>query len=716
MRNLLVYSGLAMLRVVVLLLTIALGHGWAGENLIHNGGFEKMKPDKTVPAGWYFTSRNEQAMAKITVVSSGARTGKYCLRLVSKSFKTPVFSSTALLANVYFNGKKKGLYIARCWVKASKKSRLTLRFIANQGSRERLYWTPGGFLVKPGGWQQLEISMPEFSGRGCLQVGFVNEMKSKQKGDVLVDDVEVVRYTRPPVEAVQVSSTKNARIVAGQVMALLNPAQGTWQLTGIEGSKQIPCGILAPSPAKAVARCVQRKDQETTYLDAFDAAGNRLYSLGALPQGVLVFRAGTIKKVAVRDCDLRYAVIPSFLGTDLVYDPVAMPNQDKVFLPSLRWCVGFAGNENLVMSTAWSSSQQKVNLQLAGTGAKRVIKTMNLDCEKGTFFLSLMFNPRLWHRVSLNSEWLERFIDADWQRPFLAYWLGSLPLKDVGGRYTFAFFDGRRKTFGGAIPSVYSWPVYFENNGAAFLHFEKSFPPAGDALFYFLENPCANLLAPADMLRLALGEKEADKRLQLKTQIHQQLGYAVCGSTQRITNLVRQGKEVEERKKVKIFTKRIFTFIKNIRARDEDYIAFFKKINAECTVLRQQDSACGELAKSLANIAQEALLENSQKAKIYRRPPTEIQALCDQILSILKIKQADNMKRYIPVRDHCRRIAGTQDGLCRSFSIYTMRIQQMAALRGSESAPGAILARKIIEDTWRLLANPGVEEAKRSNN
>ena len=66
-------------------------------------------------------------------------------------------------------------------------------------------------------------------------------------------------------------------------------------------------------------------------------------------------------KFQVKDCHLRYGLLPSFVGTDILYAPQRLEG-NQVNLPSTQWMVGLVDGNDSMLVAVWQSDTQAVSL------------------------------------------------------------------------------------------------------------------------------------------------------------------------------------------------------------------------------------------------------------------------------------------------------------------------------------------------------------------
>src|SRR5208283_5364140 len=198
-----------------------------------------------------------------------------------------------------------------------------------------------------------------------------------------------------------------------------------------------------------------------------------------------------------------------------------------------------------------------------------------------SLFLSLLEAPGLWHRETLQPDYLEKDVTVPWKPPFPARW--KTQLNENGVKTTFAFRETEEEIWRGVAGS-YTYPVWF-NGQAAHYHLGKKVPPQGESLIYSLEpreTPLA-VTTPADLLKATLGRSAADAILDVegrKLSTHHRRGgegvrrACTCGCTEAIQSIFEAQQETERRSDIAAEVDDMIYFIHRHVERIDHYQAF----------------------------------------------------------------------------------------------------------------------------------------------
>jgi hypothetical protein len=73
---------------------------------------------------------------------------------------------------------------------------------------------------------------------------------------------------------------------------------------------------------------------------------------------------------------MELAIVPSFVGDDLIYDPRNYPSAKTLSLPSEHFLLGLVTGESSVLVMTWQEAMPSVQLALADRAGKRSISAV----------------------------------------------------------------------------------------------------------------------------------------------------------------------------------------------------------------------------------------------------------------------------------------------------------------------------------------------------
>jgi hypothetical protein len=486
------------------------------------------------------------------------------------------------------------------------------------------------------------------------------------------------------------------------------------------GGQLKPRCTVVPSTPMTAAKCSVVAENNRTGLRVNSENGDRSYTAWFTPEGLVSIVADHIPQFQVKNCRLRYGLLPSFVGTDIVYAPARMGGK-QFDLPSTQWLVGLVDGNDSMLVTVWESDTQAVSLGLAGEGDNRLIDSVTIATAKAGFHLSLVEHTNAWHREALKEDWLGDYVPIDWERSFPARWMCQFfvnpatkpTFRQPNMDYSFPIASAKTRQWGVWFEDWNYYPFYFDGPRTIF-HFDKTFVPKGDALMYFLEPAAADLYSPCEIVEQALGRERAMALFDLDANRLRKLSYStpddfmydrpVCATTTSLTR-IRQ----DEKFTVGLnLATHLYEFIREIRRRLDQYGAFFGQVQ---DYLASEKTAHPELKEYLEQMESMVADAQNRSKNIYATPLAAVQSKTDEIKKVLLEKEGDGFNFG---NLDCRNTAGSQDDLCRHYNRFLMRLAQTAALNCGDSPQKAIIAKHLWDESRIMLRQPTRWESRRT--
>jgi hypothetical protein len=378
------------------------------------------------------------------------------------------------------------------------------------------------------------------------------------------------------------------------------------------------------------------------------------------------------------------------------------------------------GNDSMLVAV-WPSDSQAVSLGLSGTAENRLIDSLSIATDKHGFSFSLVEHAGLWHRETLNEDWLGEYVPIKWERPFPARWMGHFFVTPGGApsflnpymAYSFPMASARTRMWGVWFESWNHYPFYFDGPRTIF-HFEKSFVPNDEALIYFLEPAAANLYSPCEIVTQALGREKADalfdydanqlKKLKYSTPGQFMFDRPVCATTTRLSKI-----KGEEKPTVGVdLATHLYEFIREIRGRVDQYGASFTQMK---DYLAGEKKAHPELQDYITELEGMISAAQAQSEEIYTTPLSAVAEKTDAMKKLLQEGKGDG---FDCGKLDVRGTAGAQDDLCRRYNRVVMRLAQTAASKCGDSPQKAVIAKHIWDQSRAVLRQPTRWESRRT--
>lgn len=293
-----------------------------------------------------------------------------------------------------------------------------------------------------------------------------------------------------------------------------------------------------------------------------------------------------------------YAIVPSFIGDDLIYDPRRAGGLEEIHVPAENVLVGLLAGEDALVTLCWPPGEQRVALGVsAPSSTEEHLARVRIALAGQPLFLGLTHHPGVWHRQAVDIGFYEQPCATGWTRPFAAAWITQLgegnyaaskwqaprPLLEYEGIVsTFAFAEGPAKSTWKATVGWHEWPCWFQD-GAAYVRIGKKVkPPAQDLLFYFLERGKGTppeVKAPVDVVREALADADAilemagrkKRPLNRPGSVYNQ---PTCGTTEALAEVFKRGDEVRDAARVVAVAGDLAWYYDNMERRLDDFAAF----------------------------------------------------------------------------------------------------------------------------------------------
>jgi hypothetical protein len=715
----------------------------AEQNLLKNPGFEDVASGADTLPNWV---TGDDSMGKAMLTGKGAHAGQHGVAIPAHSTVEQKVGAAA-----------PGAYVARCWVKSEEEQPITL--LLQDPDRPWAAYTCAEIKVPRDQWVQLEAFCAlDRNGSLTLTLGgmskgfrFYHGLGGEMGAPISADDFELIRYEPmrpaglaplavwdakkelPPLiewsakdqwtkVETQTHTFAGTPVILGRHLAgAVRKSDGGLVISAMQAGGLKPRCVIVPSVALPAPKCTLVQASGRTGIHVSAEAGDRSYTAWFSPKGLLSVEANQVPEFQVRDCRLRYGLLPSFAGTDLCYAPPKLPGAKDICIPSTQWFVGLVDGNDSMLVAVWESDSQAVSMGLSSEGEHRQIDSLSIATEKNGFSLSFVEHAGLWHHEALKEDWLGEYVPIGWERPFPARWMGQffvtpggeLSFREPYMDYSFPIADAKTRMWGVWFEDWNHYPFFFDGPRTVF-HFEKTFVPTGEALIYFLQPAAADLYSPCEIVEQALGQEKAAalfdfdanrlRRLKYSTPDQFQYDRPVCATTTRLSKI-----KQEEKATVGVdLATHLYEFIREIRGRVDQYGAFFGQVKG---YLASEKSAHPELEGYVTELEGMVAEAQAKSKEIYATPLSSVQKKTDAMKKLLQEGKGDGFDcGDLDVRGP----AGSQDDLCRHYNRLVMRLAQTAALKCGNSPQKAVIAKHIWDQSRAVLRQPTRWESRRT--
>ena len=428
-----------------------------------------------------------------------------------------------------------------------------------------------------------------------------------------------------------------------------------------------------------------------------------------------------------------YAIVPTFIGDDLVYDPRRAGGLEALQVPAENALLGLMKEPESILVACWPEGNQEVELHVAGAALDRI----RLVPAGQRLCLGLLTCPGLWHAAAVDAESYEQDMPIEWRPPFPARWLTQFvyqpyaagdwtnppPLVQYDGVASTFAFGSRYETWKATV-GFYIWPCWF-HDGKTFLRLGQKIAPLDkEVLIYALErsgNTPGDKKLPMDLVRQALGNDEADRifdapgraafSLYRQNSVYAQ---ATCGTTAELEKVFEAGEEVQKRDLVLQVADDLVYYLEQMKAR----IDVFCDFAAEARRFRDNIEQNGpQLAAFLEEIDMDSVIEQietSCTARVMRELVPSGVGVIDQVRALTELDSPDNLKRYQELKAQIIYRGGVLDSCAARNDLLLRGLAQKAGYRCVDAPEKARLAKALRVLIRQYLRNPTQWEQVRS--
>jgi hypothetical protein len=480
----------------------------------------------------------------------------------------------------------------------------------------------------------------------------------------------------------------------------------------------IPLQPEGKSAAVTSCKIVESLEDRTAIDVRFSGAGMNLsavISFGHSPI-IEVKPNGKMKGMGFKS-PIEFAVIPGFVGDDLVFAPGSFPSAETLHIPTENVLVGLLSGEDGVSVVTWPGRKQEVTPVLKRSkGEGRVFESVQVENGGERIHLAVLDGAGIWHREELKSSYLEKDIAIDWRRPFPAKW--KTQLDEDGVKTTYGFRDSRRKEFWRGGVGTYTYPVWFSGE-RAFYHLGKKVPPKGQSLVYFLERAKGTpgeVSTPADIMKLTLSNEEykgmldfEGRKLTSDSRPDPCVGAATCGVTDKFKPIFESGKEVQRREYIQGGIEDMIYHLTVLTERVRQYQDFAREMMAYLAVTKKDRPELRSFLDEMEEVAGEFTAAYQQeKANIKTLEYAE--ELGRKTLALSQERRSGNLAAFLEIKGEWTGMGGSLEGLNRKLHTVARALSQRAGY-GCVGQPEAVeVAKEIRRRVKKLLRNPNSYE------
>jgi len=482
---------------------------------------------------------------------------------------------------------------------------------------------------------------------------------------------------------------------------------------GIRVAELRPLGVQNPKIDHV--EIIRNADDEVVLQVSFapqgSTAGSCLFSFGR-SEIVTVKPSAALSGVSIKSA-LRYAVAPSFVGDDLIFNSGADTPDKSLFIPAESLLLGLVEGEASELVLTWPQGKQSVQLRLGEErDGVRGIEAIDFHNDGRSLYLATLAAPGIWHREPLDPSFLEKDVSLKWKPPFTARW--TTQLYEEGVRTSFAFRPVKGQVWRG-VPGSYNYPVWFEG-GEAYFHLSKKVAPQGDALIYCLEarDTPAAVSTPADILSATLGREAAEPILDVagrKLRTHHRRGgegvrrACTCGCTEAIEAVFEAGEEVSRKDYIAGALDDMIYFVHQHVDRINEYRAFA----ADLTKLLEEKARTDAQLKPFIESLQQIVSQIPQECEVQKDNMKSFEyadELSRKTIALTSRSDTNNVKAYMGLLKAWRDMGGAQDYVLARCHMITRSLCQEAGYGCVHQPEAVAFAQEVRKRCKQCLRHP----------
>jgi hypothetical protein len=437
----------------------------------------------------------------------------------------------------------------------------------------------------------------------------------------------------------------------------------------------------------------------------------------------------------------RFVVMPDFFADDIVVQASEIPVA-KAELPSENFLLHLLGEGDAIVMSVWNSAQEDVRVELSGDGPDRAVRASEMRYGKdGKLWVAAMEDQGIWHSRNVAGEDANKIIRLDWKAPYAAQWRVDWRRDDsltdswemitekANGQYEKHGWFGQPESFGNAdwmkpdrkrwttVLGSFSYPCWTDRAGQGFLQpLKQGARLQGPAVIYPINRVNATPLdrfTVVDIVRGTLGVGPCEYILDVEGQQKSYKGKATCATRDKLNGIYSAKQQKQRKAEVEQALVDVMAFIRHIRARIEDYVAFGHEM---MTYLDDQKKAHPELAPRIDELEKLTQAIDARKAnrKDSIKTPDYAASLAEEFRKTLIDYEGDDaLAKCKKFTEAWVEIGGNQDELVGECRAAVKVLRQRAGLLMAVDPQMAGVAREVRVRTQKMLRNPASYEAPR---
>jgi len=438
----------------------------------------------------------------------------------------------------------------------------------------------------------------------------------------------------------------------------------------------------------------------------------------------------------------RYIVLPDFFADDMVIDAHEIPFRKDILqeiaeVPSENFLLHLLPGGDSIVMTVSNSREVDARIALGGENPNRFIWSSEVYYGKDKqIWVAVLEGPGIWHEKPVAKEDAGKIIPLDWKSPYPALWrvdwrrtdkvasswemltqLGNGEFEKHGwfGSPSRMPADRNRWT---TVLGSFKYPCWIDNAGQGHLQPLKNRAVMfdGPAVIYPINRVAGTPLSEftvVDIMRATLGVGPCEYILDVEGQGQSYKGRATCGTRDLLKGIYASKQQKQKRAEVERALADVVIFVKHIRGRIEQYVAFGHDM---LSYLESQKKAHPELAEFLGEMATltRAIDARFENRKTEIKTPQYVIDLTEKFrATLLDYEGDDALAKCREITEAIVVVGGNQDELVGECRMAVRILRQRAGMAVAAEPRAAEIAREIRRRTQLVLRNATSYEAPR---
>jgi hypothetical protein len=550
-------------------------------------------------------------------------------------------------------------------------------------------------------------------------------------------------WTQLPEDAAGRGFRGDAVLVNDRLALVLRRGAEGAELYGLSPAGAALRAVLAPAgeepAAKLQAVAVASNDPSQAAVDAtFQSPGGRKlvirYEL-AMGQTFIKTEPREGAEGLVIEAPCRFLVLPDFFADDIVIDAAEVP-MASAEIPSENFLLHLLPDRRAIVMAVAGNRGQDARIQLSEGEGGRLVRSSRMAYGKGgRIWVAILQAPGVWHQQGVAKADAGKVLALDWTAPFPAQWRVDWRLR---GRLTASWemaaqlrsgellkygwfgspetLPGDRKRWTTVLGS-FLYPCWLDQARRG--HLQPLSRPErfeGPVVIYPIQRAKDTPLQEftvVDIVRATLGVGPCEYILDVEGQGATRKGRATCATRDALKAIYAARQQKQRRADIETILDDVVIFVKHIRGRIEQYVAFGHETLA---YLKQQQQAHPELSGVLADLEASAGEIDAAVArrKAAIKTPQYVVDLTETFRkTLLDYEGDDALKKCTAITEAIVVVGGNQDELVGECRNAVKILRQRAALALAADPRAAEVAREIRDRTQKALRNATSYEAPR---